>query len=253
MSTRADLPHTELPAGLSRPSSDEPRLVPMRVAVSALLRKELGLELRAPQAVPAMALFSVTTLVVFHFALQRGQVAGDLAAGVLLVTLLFAAMLGISRQFVSDHEEGGLDGFLLAPTDRTALLVAKAIGLFAFIAAVEVVAVPAFALLLLAPSPSIGTYGGLVLLLLLADAGVAVVGTLVGAIAVQTRTRDLIVPLIALPLLMPVVIGAAKGATPLLLQAGSGGLEVRWLLVLGLYDLVFGLLAYALFDYLIED
>jgi heme exporter protein B len=253
VSTRADLPHTDLPAGLSRPPSGEPRLVPARAAVGALLRKELGLELRAPQAVPAMALFSVTTLVVFHFALQRGQVAGDLASGVLWVTLLFAAMLGISRLFVADHEEGGLDGFLLAPTDRTALLLAKALGLFAFLAAVEVVAVPAFALLLLAPAPSIGAYGALALLLVLADAGVAVVGTLVGAIAVQTRTRDLIVPLIALPLLMPVVIGAAKGTTPLLLQAGSQGLEVRWVLVLGLYDLVFGLLAYALFDYLIED
>jgi heme exporter protein B len=200
-----------------------------------------------------MALFSITTLVVFHFALQRGQVAGDLAAGVLWVTLLFAAMLGISRLFVADHEEGGLDGFLLAPTDRTALLLAKALGLFAFLAAVEIVAVPAFALLLLEPAPSIGAYGALALLLVLADAGIAVVGTMVGAIAVQTRTRDLIVPLIALPLLIPVVIGAAKGTTPLVLQAGSQGLEVRWILVLGLYDLVFGLLAYALFDYLIED
>jgi heme exporter protein B len=172
---------------------------------------------------------------------------------VLWVTLLFAAMLGISRLFVADHEEGGLDGFLLAPTDRTALLAAKAVSLFAFLAAVEIIAVPAFALLLLSPAPSIGAYGGLALLIVLADAGVAVVGTLVGAIAVQTRTRDLIVPLIALPLLIPVVIGAAKGTTPLLLQAGSQGLEVRWILVLGLYDLVFGLLAFALFDYLIED
>ena len=231
----------------------EPRYVPLRTAVRALLRKELTLELRAPQAVPAMALFSVTTLVVFHFALQRGVVDGDLASGVLWVTLLFAAMLGISRLFVADHEEGGLDGFLLAPTDRTALLLAKAFGLFAFLAAVEIVAVPAFALFLLAPAPSIGAYGSLALLIVLADAGVAVVGTLVGAIAVQTRARDLIVPLIALPLLMPVVIGAVKGTTPLLLQAGSQGLEVRWILVLGLYDLVFGLLAYALFDYLIED
>jgi heme exporter protein B len=222
-------------------------------AVGAILRKDLLLELRTRESVPAMAIFGVTTLVVFHFALQRGQVAGDLASGVLWVTLLLAAMLGISRLFVADHEEGGLDGFLLAPTDRTALLVAKALGLFAFLAAVEIVAVPAFALLLLAPAPSLGAYCALVLLLVLADAGVAVVGTLVGAIAVQTRTRDLIVPLIALPLLMPVVIGSAKGTTPLLLQAGSQGLEMRWVLVLGLYDLVFGLLAYALFDYLIED
>jgi len=71
--------------------------------------------------------------------------------------------------------------------------------------------------------------------------------------AVQTRTRDLIVPLMALPLLMPVVIASAKGTTPLLLEAGARDVEVRWLLVLGLYDLLFGLLAYALFDYLIED
>jgi heme exporter protein B len=200
-----------------------------------------------------MALFSITTLVVFHFALQRGQVDGDLAAGVLWVTLLFAAMLGISRLFVADHEEGGLDGFLLAPTDRTAMLVAKALGLAAFLAAVEVVAVPAFALMLLGPAPGLGTYAQLAVLLVLADAGIALVGTLVGAIAVQTRTRDLIVPLIALPLLIPVVIGAAKGTTPLLATVGSQTVEVRWLLVLGLYDLVFGLLAFALFDYLIED
>jgi heme exporter protein B len=249
MSARTTEPVPEAPAA----AAAEPRYVPLRAAVRALLHKELALELRAPQAVPAMALFSVTTLVVFHFAIQRGQVDGDLAAGVLWVTLLFAAMLGISRLFVADHEEGGLDGFLLAPTDRTALLVAKAVSLFGFLAAVEVIAVPAFGLLLLGPAPSIGAYGELALLLALADAGIALVGTLVGAIAVQTRTRDLIVPLMALPLLIPVVIAAAKGTTPLLLAAGSRGLEVRWLLVLGLYDLVFGLLAYALFDYLIED
>jgi heme exporter protein B len=234
-------------------ATPEPRVVPLRTAVRAVLRKELGLELRAPQAVPAMALFSVTTLVVFHFAIQRGQVGGDLAAGVLWVTLLFAAMLGISRLFVADHEEGGLDGFLLAPTDRTALLVAKAVSLFAFLAALEVIAVPAFALLLLGPSPGLVAFAQLAALLALADAGIALVGTLVGAIAVQTRARDLLVPLIALPLLIPVVIAAAKATTPLVLEAGARGVEVRWLLVLGLYDLMFGLLAYALFDYLIED
>jgi heme exporter protein B len=223
----------------------------VRRTVSAVLRKELRLELRAPQAVPARALFSVTTLVVFHFALQRGQVDGDLAAGVLWVTLLFAAMLGTSRLFVADHEEGGLDGFLLAPVDRTALLVAKALALLGFLAAV--VAVPAFALLLLGPTPDGGAIAALVLVLLLADAGVAVIGTLVSALAVQTRARDLIVPLLALPLLIPVVIAAAKATTPLFLAAGSEAVPGRWLAILGLYDLVFGLLAYAVFDYLVED
>jgi heme exporter protein B len=225
----------------------------MMAAVGAVLRKELRLELRAPQAVPAMALFSVTTLVVFHFALQRGQVDGDLAAGVLWVTLLFAAMLGTSRLFVADHEEGGLDAFLLAPVDRTALLVAKALALAGFLAAVELVAVPAFALLLLGSTPSFGEVASLVGVLALADVGVAVVGTLVGALAVQTRARDLLVPLLALPLLMPVVIAAAKATTPLLAAQAAGGIPGRWLAILGLYDLVFGLLAYALFDYLVED
>jgi heme exporter protein B len=225
----------------------------MTRAVGALLRKELRLELRAPQSVPAMALFSVTTLVVFHFALQRGQVDGDLAAGVLWVTLLFAAMLGTSRLFVADHEEGGLDGFLLAPVDRTALLVAKAIALFAFLAALELVAVPAFALLLLGPTPSASAIARLVLVLVLADAGVAVIGTLVGALAVQTRARDLLVPLLALPLLIPVVIAAAKATTPLFLATGAEAIPLRWLAILGLYDLVFGLLAYAVFDFLVED
>jgi heme exporter protein B len=225
----------------------------MRRAVGALLRKELRLELRAPQAVPAMALFSVTTLVLFHFALQRGQVDGDLAAGVLCVTLLFAAMLGISRLFVADREEGGLDGFLLAPVDRTALLVAKAVALAGFLVAVELVLVPAFVFLLLGPALDAAAFGRLALVLLLVDAGVAVVGTLVGAIAVQTRARDLLVPLLALPLLMPVVIALAKATTPLFLEAGAGSLPGRWLGILALYDLVFGLLAYGLFDFLVED
>jgi heme exporter protein B len=224
----------------------------MRRAVGALLRKDLRLELRAPQAVPAMALFSVTTLVVFHFAIQRGQVEGDLASGVLWVTLLFAAMLGTSRLFVADHEEGGLDGFLLAPVDRTALLVAKAVAMFAYLATVEVVAVPAFAIMLLGPNPEVGALAQLVLVLVLADVGVALVGTMVGALAVQTRARDLLVPLLALPLLIPVVIASAKATTPLLAAAG-GDLGARWLLMLGLYDLVFGLLAYAVFDFLVED
>jgi heme exporter protein B len=225
----------------------------MRRAIGALLRKELRLELRAPQSVPAMALFSVTTLVLFHFALQRGQVEGDLAAGVLCVTLLFAAMLGVSRLFVADREEGGLDGFLLAPVDRTALLVAKAVALAGFLAAVELVLVPAFVFLLLGPALDAAAFARLALVLVLVDAGIAVVGTLVGAIAVQTRARDLLVPLLALPLLMPVVIALAKATTPLFLEAGAGYLPARWLGILALYDLVFGLLAYALFDFLVED
>jgi heme exporter protein B len=112
--------------------------------------------------------------------------------------------------------------------------------------------VPAFAILLLEPSPGPGL-PELIGLLLLADAGIAAVGTLVGALAVQTRAREVIVPLLVLPLMIPLVIAAARGTAPLWLEAGAAAVEGRWLLILGLYDLVFGLLAYAVFDYLLDE
>jgi heme exporter protein B len=219
-------------------------------AVAALVRKDVRVELRTGESVPAMLLFSVSTFVLFHFGLDRDQLAGDLASGVLWVTLLFAAVLGINRLFVAERDEGGFDAFLLAPVDRTALFVAKAAVLLAFLVVVEVVAVPAFGVLLLADTPAVPA---LLVVLALADLGIAIVGTLVSALAVQTRARDLLGPLLALPLSIPIVIAAARASAPLLDPMGSGALGGRWLLVLGLYDLVFGLIALAVFDFLLED
>jgi heme exporter protein B len=224
----------------------------VRRAVGAVVRKDLRIELRTGEAVPAMLLFSVSTFVLFHFALDRGSVEGELAAGVLWVTLLFAAVLGMTRLFVAEREQGGFDGFLLAPVDRTALFVAKAAVLFCFLVAVELAAVPAFAILLLGPTPW-EAVPELVAVLLLADVGIAVVGTLIGALGIQTRARELIVPILALPLMIPLAIAAARATSPLLLEAGAQAVPGRWLLVLGLYDLVFGLLAFAVFDFLLEE
>jgi len=223
-----------------------------RTVVAALLRKELLLELRTLESVPGMSLFAVSTFVVFHFALNRNSVEGDLGAGILWVTLLFAAMLGVNRLFVADADQGGFDGFLLAPVDRSAMFLAKALALLAYLIVLEIVAVAAFALLLLGPSlgPALP---GLLLTLLLGDIGVAVIGTLVAALAVRTRARDLLGPLLALPLFVPIVIGGARATSPLLLAGSPAWPALRWLLTLALYDLVFGLIAFALFDFLLED
>jgi heme exporter protein B len=219
--------------------------------LAALLRKDLRVELRSFESVPAMALFSVTTFVLFHFGLRQDSLTGDLASGVLWVTLLFASVLGINRLFVADAEQGGFDGFLLSPADRSALLLAKALALLAYLVVLELVAVPAFALLLL--EPSIGpALPGLLVVLALADIGVAVIGTLVGALAVRTRARDLLGPLLSLPMLVPVVLGAARATEPLF-ATHAGALPLRWLAILALYDLVFALIAFALFDFLLED
>ena len=231
--------HTHAPAGTVK-------------VISALLRKELLVELRTLESIPGMSLFAVTTFVVFHFALNQSTVSGQEAAGILWVTLLFAAMLGINRLFVADADQGGFDGFLLAPVDRSALLLAKAISLLTYLLVLELVAVPAFALLLL--GPSLGqALPGLLAPLALGDLGIAAIGTLVAALAVRTRARDLLGPLLALPLLVPVVIGAVRSSAPLLALSNPGPSPFRWLATLALYDLVFGLIAYAVFDFLLED
>ena len=217
-----------------------------------VLRKDLLLELRGFETLPAMILFAIVTFVIFHFGLNRDTIDGQLAAGVLTVTLLFAAMLGINRLFVAEREQGGFDAFLLAPVDRSALLVAKATALFVFLVVLEVIAVPAFGLLLL--GPSLGrALPGLIAVLALGDVALAVIGTLVSAIAVHTRARDLIGPIIGLPLLLPALIGMARGAGPLLAAHGSTAPPGKWVAILALYDVVFALLSYAVFDFLLED
>jgi len=220
--------------------------------VGAILRKDLLVELRTKESVPSMAIFAVTTFVIFHFGLDRDRLEGELAAGVLWVTILFAAILGINRIFVAEREQGGFDGILMAPIERTSLLIAKAGALFTYLLALELVALPVFALFFL----SDGFWEALPRLLVvavLADLGLATVGALLASIAVHTRARDLLLPLLLLPLTLPVMIGAAAATKPLLsipLETSGVG---KWLAVLALYDLIFGLLAYAVFDFLMED
>ena len=218
----------------------------------AILRKDLRIELRTKESVPAMALFSVTVFVLFHFGLQRNSLEGDLAAGVLWVTLVLATVLAVNRLFVVEREQGGIDGLLLAPIDRTAVFAAKAGALFLYLLLLELVAVPAFGLLLLGPD-LLKPLPILIPILLLADVGLAAVGALVSALAVETRARDLIVPLLLLPLLLPVAIAGANATEPLFAGSQSPHELGKWLGLLGLYAMVFVLVSIAVFDFLLED
>ena len=224
----------------------------MIAAARVILAKDVLLEWRTKESVPAMALFTLTTYVLFHFGLDRDSLDGELAAGVLWVTLLLAAVIGVTRLFAAEREQGGIDGLLLAPVDRTALFVAKASALFLFLVALELVAVPAFAILLLGPDLW-QALPELLAVLLLADLGIAAIGALTSALAAETRVRELIVPLLFLPLMVPLLIGAAKATEPLLREVASSEDLWRWLGLLSLYDVVFLLLAVAVFDYLLED
>ena len=224
----------------------------MIAAARAIARKDLRIEWRTKESVPAMTLFTITVYVLFHFGLDRDSLDGELASGVLWVTVLLAAVIGVSRLFAAEREQGGIEGLLLAPVDRTALFVAKAAVLFLYLCVVELVAVPAFALLLLGPGLG-GAFPELLAILLLGNVGIAAVGALVSALAAETRARELIVPLLLLPLLVPLLISCAQATEPLLRQDAGPEDLARWLGLLSLYDVVFVLVSVAVFDFLLED
>ena len=206
--------------------------------VGALARKDLLLELRARDTLPAMLLFVVATFVVFHFALPSGS--SDLAAsGLLWVAIVFTALLGLGRAFVPEREQRVLDGLVLAPCDRSAIWLGKGIATLVFLAAAEVVALPVFALFFH------GLTAATVAAVVLADVGICAVGTFLGAMAVATRARDLLLPLLFLPLAIPIVIGGVGASI-----VGSPG---RYLAFLALYDAVFALICWASFEYVVTE
>jgi heme exporter protein B len=220
-------------------------------AFRAILAKDLRVELRTLQSIPAMALFAITTFVLFRYGLDRESLAGSLAAGVLLATLLFAAILAINRLFVAERDEGGFDAIRLAPVDGSALLAAKAAALIVYLLTLEAVALPVFAIFFLDAWSGLAPLAGV---LLLVDLGVAVTGALVSVIAANSRARDLLVPLLLLPLIVPVMIAGANAAEPLLGAGGPSYDEIgKWLGILALYDAVFALVGFAVFDFLLED
>jgi heme exporter protein B len=220
-------------------------------AYRAILAKDLRVELRTLQSLPAMALFAVTTFVLFRFGLDRESLSGSLAAGVILATVLFAAILAINRLFVAERDEGGFDAIRLAPVDPSALFAAKATALVIYLGALEALALPVFGFLFLDDWAGLVPVAGV---LLLADVGLAAVGVLASAIGTNSRARDLLVPLLVLPLIVPVMIAAAGATEPMLSAGGPSYDQVgKWLAILALYDLVFVAIGYAVYDFLLED
>jgi heme exporter protein B len=206
--------------------------------VVALARKDILVELRSRDTVPAMLLFVVAALVVFHFALAE-ESSRLAAAGMLWIALLFTALLALVRAFVAERDEAVIDGLLLAPCDRSAIWLGKTISVVAFLALAEAVALPAFALFY---EP---VTWELIAGVALANIGIAAVGTLLGAMAAAAHARELLLPLLFLPLAIPLVVGGV-GST--LAEDPS-----HYLAFLGLYDLIFAILSWASFEYVVTE
>jgi heme exporter protein B len=210
--------------------------------VAALARKDLVLELRARETVPAMLLFVVSALVVFHFAVPEDlePATGEIVAkGLLWIAILFTALLGLGRAFAAEREHDVLDGLVLAPCDRSVIWLSKTISVVAFLVLMEIVALPVFALLY-APLDA-ATIGAV----LLADLGIAAVGSLLSAMALASRTRELVLPLLFLPLSVPIVVGGVG--------ASVADDPARFVGFLVLYDAIFAIISWASFEYVVTE
>ena len=206
--------------------------------VGALAHKDLRLELRARDTLPAMALFVLATLVVFHFALPN-DAGEDAAYGLLWVAIVFTALLGLARAWVPEGEAGALDGLILAPSDRSAIWLGKTLATLVFLAAAEIVALPAFALFFA------GLDAASIVGVALASVGICAVGSLVSAMAAAARGREVLLPLLFLPLAIPLVVGGVG--------ASIGDDPGRYLAFLGLYDAVFAILSWAALEYVVTE
>ena len=206
--------------------------------VAALARKDLLLELRARETLPAMLLFVLATLVAFRFALPS-DASERASIGLLWVAILFTALLGITRAFIPEREQRVLDGLVLSPVDRSAIWLGKVVATLAFLGAAELVALPAFALFFDAVGWST------VAAVVLADIGICAVGAILAAMAAAGRARELLFPVLLLPLSIPILVGGVGAAV--------GDDPARYLAFLALYDAVFAILAWASFEYVVTE
>jgi len=218
-------------------------------AAWAVVQKDLSAELRSRELLSAMLVFSLLVILIFNFALELDiRTRRSVTSGVLWATFAFAGTLGLNRSMAIEKDRGCLDGLLLAPVDRAAIYFGKVISNLAFMLIVEAIVLPVYSIL----------YGlnlfqpGLLLVILLGSIGYTAVGTLLSAMSVQTRTRDVMLPILLFPVVIPVVIAAVKASGGYLTGAEMSEI-LPWLNLLVVYDVIFTALAYMLFDSVVEE
>jgi len=218
-------------------------------AIAAIVQKDLIAEYRSRELFTAMFVFSILVIFIFNFALELDiQTRRSVTSGVMWATFVFAGTLGLNRSLAAEQDRGSFDGLLLAPVDRSAIYFGKVISNLAFMLIVQAVVLPVYSAL----------YGvnlfqpGLLLVILLGSIGYTAIGTLLASMAVQTRTRDILLPILLFPVVLPLLIAAVKASAAFL--SGAALSEIApWLNLLAVYDVIFTALAFMLFDYIVEE
>jgi heme exporter protein B len=215
----------------------------------AVAAKDVRMELRSRESAGGSLVFALLVLVIFNFAFDlEGEMAEIAGPGILWVAIVLAGMMGLGYVFAKERDQGALQGLLLTPIDRSAIFLGKVMGALLLTFALELFLLPIFAVFanvsILSP--------GLILIVILGTLGFVTVGTLFSAMAVTSRSRELLLPLLLLPVAAPVVIAAVEG-TRSALEGGSLGDQMSALSVLAAFDVVFLGLCPFLFEYVMEE
>ncbi len=218
-------------------------------AIFTIVRKDLRAELRSRELISSMALFAFMSIIIFSFALELERAAREAAiTGVLWVTVVFASIIGLNRSMAMEREQGNFDAMLIAPVDRTAIFFGKFIGNLVFTLVVALILVPVMSLLynisLLQPL--------LLVVILFGTLGFSAVGTLLAAMAVQTRARESLLPIVMMPVALPVLLASVKSSTSILNQTPVND-WIAWLQILIVVDIVYIVMSFLLFEYVVEE
>lgn len=227
--------------------------------IAALLKKDMIAELRTKEMLTSMFLFALLSMVIFNYALGSTVKTGaqldltGIAGGLAWVIFLFMSLLGLNRSFVHEKDEGCLDGLLLAPVDRSLIYIAKMLGNLVFLLIVEAITLPVFTIFFVKVD-YLPRLGYVLLGLFLGTLGISAVGTLLATISINTKARDLMLPILFLPLIVPVVIAAVQATGAAIAGTPEAMANMpTWMGMLVFYDIVFLLAAYGLYDYVIGE
>jgi heme exporter protein B len=217
--------------------------------ISAIVWKDLAAELRSRELLSAMLVFALLVILIFNFAIElQPNLRPTITPGVLWVTFAFAGTLGLNRSMAVEKDRGCLDGLLLAPVDRSAIYFGKVISNLAFMLIVVLVVLPVYSVLY-----NINVFNpGLLVVILLGSVGYVTVGTLLSSMAVQTRTRDVLLPVLLFPVIVPVLLAAVKASNGFLQKLPMNEIW-PWLNILIVYDVIFTAVAYMVFDFVVEE
>ena len=238
---KVESPHAELSSFILRPS--------LFKATFAIVQKDLVAEFRSFELVSAMLIFSLLVIIIFNFALELDiEVRKAVNAGVLWATFAFAGTLGLNRSMSIEKDRGCMDGLLLAPVDRSAIYFGKTFSNLVFMLLVEAIVLPIYSVLYNVNLLRFDLVG----VILLGSIGYTAVGTLLSTMSAQTRTREILLPILLFPVVMPVLLAAVKASSGLL--AGAEFSEIRTPLnILIVYDVIFIAVAFMVFDFVVEE